>query len=113
MRNMKTLVVAAGAAVVLGGVGVGVAQASGPATGSTRSVSSVSSTHQSHEAEARGRVAEGETHAPHQAGTRHEAETRHEPEARGRTAEGETHPQHTGTDDTTTSAATDDHGTDN
>jgi hypothetical protein len=32
MRNIKTLVVAAGAAVVLGGIGVGVAQAASPGT---------------------------------------------------------------------------------
>ena len=62
MRFAKTWVVAAGAAVVLGGVGVGVAQAaSSPAPAVT---SSTSSTH-SHENEARGRVAEGETHARH------------------------------------------------
>jgi hypothetical protein len=64
MRNIKTLVVAAGAAVVLGGVGVGVAQAASPGTAPTVT-SSTSSTHQSHESEARGRVAEGETHARH------------------------------------------------
>jgi hypothetical protein len=67
MRNIKTLVVTAGAAVVLGGVGVGVAQAASPA--SVPSVPTVSSSTGSiqhgHESEARGRVAEGETHARH------------------------------------------------
>jgi len=90
MRNIKALVVAAGAAVVLGGVGVGVAQAAGldaarPAV--------TSSTHQSHESEARGRVAEGETHARH---TGNDDVT-----GSGRVAEGETHPRHTGNDDVT------------
>ena len=67
MRNIKTLVVAAGAAVVLGGIGVGVAQAASPGTAPTAPAvtSSTSSTQHSHESEARGRVAEGETHARH------------------------------------------------
>ena len=67
MRNIKTLVVAAGAAVVLGGIGVGVAQAAGPGTAPAAPAvtSSTSSTQHSHESEARGRVAEGETHARH------------------------------------------------
>ena len=89
MRNIKTLVVAAGAAVVLGGVGVGVAQAASPA--STPTVGS--STQQSHESEARGRVAEGETHARH---TGNDDVT-----GSGRVAEGETHARHTGNDDVT------------
>ena len=86
MRNIKTLVVAAGAAVVLGGVGVGVAQAASPGT----APAVTSSTHQSHESEARGRVAEGETHARH---TGNDDAT-----GSGRVAEGETHAQHTGND---------------
>jgi hypothetical protein len=109
MRNIKTLVVAAGAAVVLGGIGVGVAQAASP-DDSAKPAVSTSSTHLSHESEARGRVAEGETQA------RHEAEVRHEPEARGRVAEGETHARHTGTDDSGTHRAAeagDDRGSDN
>ena len=89
MRNIKTLVVAAGAAVVLGGVGVGVAQAASPGT-APAVTSSTSSTHQSHESEARGRVAEGETHARH---TGNDDAT-----GSGRVAEGETHAQHTGND---------------
>jgi hypothetical protein len=65
MRNIKTLVVAAGAAVVLGGIGVGVAQAASPGTAPATVTTSTSSTQHSHESEARGRVAEGETHARH------------------------------------------------
>jgi hypothetical protein len=90
MRNIKTLVVAAGAALVLGGVGVGVAQAAGP--DDVRPTVS-SSTQPSHEPEARGRVAEGETHARH---TGNDDVT-----GSGRVAEGETHARHTGNDDVT------------
>ena len=96
MRNIKTLVVAAGAAVVLGGIGVGVAQAASPGTAPAAPAapavtSSTSSTQHSHESEARGRVAEGETHARH-TGT-------DDATGSGRVAEGETHARHTGTDD--------------
>lgn len=92
MRNIKTLVVAAGAAVVLGGIGVGVAQAASPGTAPAAPAvtSSTSSTQQSHESEARGRVAEGETHAGH---TGNDDAT-----GSGRVAEGETHARHTGID---------------
>ena len=65
MRNIKTLVVTAGAALVLGGIGVGVAQAASPGAVPTTVTTSTSSTHHSHESETRGRVAEGETHARH------------------------------------------------
>jgi hypothetical protein len=92
MRNIKTLIVTAGAAVVLGGIGVGVAQAASPdqtpaVTGST------SSTQHSHESEAGGRVAEGETHARHTGND--------DAAGSGRIAEGETHARHTGNDDAT------------
>jgi len=53
--------VAAGAAAVLGGAGIGVAQAS--SSSPTVAPSSTSST--GHGSEARGRIAEGETHARH------------------------------------------------
>jgi hypothetical protein len=52
--------------------------------------SSTSSTQHSHESEARGRVAEGETHARH---TGNDDAT-----GSGRVAEGETHARHTGND---------------
>jgi hypothetical protein len=67
MRFAKTWAVAAGAAAVLGGLGVGVASAASSSPAPKATVTSVapSATSGSHEAEARGRVAEGETHARH------------------------------------------------
>ena len=100
MRFLKTFAVAAGAAAVLGGAGIGVAQA-GSAT-PTKATSSISH-------EAGDRVAEAETHARH---TGTDDGARHEAEARGRVAEGQTHARHTGTDDPAGPATTgaDDHG---
>jgi hypothetical protein len=112
MRNIKTLVVTAGAAVVLGGIGVGVAQAASPGTaaGTPAVTSSTSSIHYSHESEARGRIAEGETHARHTGvddttgsgrvaeGETHARHTGDDATGSGRAAEGETHARHTGVD---------------
>ena len=80
--GFKTFAVAAGVAAVLGGTGIGVAQASSPATGSATSVS--------HEDQAR------------HTGTDDGTGAHREAEARGRVAEGETHARHTGTDDPAT-----------
>jgi hypothetical protein len=97
MRFLKTFAVAAGAAAVLGGAGIGVAQASS-------SSPTVATSTTSHEGHARHTGVDDST-----AGQR-------EAEARGRVAEGETHARHTGTDDSpaTSSPAThdvgDDHG---
>src|SRR4029453_7291394 len=59
MRYAKTWAVAAGAAAVLGGLGVGAAQAAGNSSPAAQAAVT-SSAQTSREAEARGRVAEGE-----------------------------------------------------
>ncbi len=93
-RNVKRFVIgAAAAATLVGGVGVAALATPGPSAPAGQKTA-VSQQQRSHEAEARGRVAEGE------AGQRHEAEARgrvaegeagprREAEARGRVAEGE------------------------
>ncbi|HEY6747747.1 MAG TPA: hypothetical protein VI357_18775 [Mycobacteriales bacterium] len=97
MRFLKTFAVAAGAAAVLGGAGIGVAQA-----GSASPTVATSST--SHEA---GHEA---GHEARHTGTDDRTSARHEAEARGRVAEGETHARHTGADDPATHDLDDDNG---
>ena len=111
MRNIKTLVVAAGAAVVLGGIGVGVAQAASPGT-----APAADQLHQLHPAEPRVRGPRPgrrgrDARPPHRQRRRDRLRPAW-PRARrtpahtgnddatgsGRLAEGETHAQHTGND---------------